>query len=69
MVLWGQIKFAYQPQSSSVIRICATCCRLGEVWEVCAASDIERIIRVSEGMYIRKIRCGYIGDLFPYVAP
>lgn len=45
------------------------CCRLGGVWEVCVASDSERIIRVSEGMYIRKIRCGCIGDLFPDIVP
>lgn len=34
---------------------CHMCCRHGEVWEVCVASDNERIIRVSEGMYIRKM--------------
>ena len=43
---------------------CHMCCRCGEVWEVCVASDNEHIIRVSEGMYIRKIRCGCIGDLY-----
>lgn len=48
---------------------CHMCCRLGGVWEVCVASDSERIIRVSEGMYIRKIRCGCIGDLFPDIVP
>lgn len=45
------------------------CCRLGGVWEVCVASDTERIIRVSEGMYIRKIRRDCIGDLFPDIVP
>lgn len=40
---------------------CHMCCRRGEVWEVCVASDNEFVIRVSEGMYIRR---GCIGDLY-----
>lgn len=44
--------------------LCHMCCRRGEVWEVGVASDNEHIIRLSEGMYIRKIRCGCIGDLY-----